>query len=77
MIQYPERAVRLIEDVLINFAFCALLLIPIALLIYLPSRTWKLVIVSIFVLLSTFLSSFMATATHKPGLAIVAGYKTI
>ena len=74
MRHYPERAARLTEDILINLAFCALLLVPIILLMYVPNRDWKLVVVAVFVLLSTFLSSFIATATHKPGLAIVAGY---
>ena len=77
MLHYPERVVRVIEDILINLTFCALLLIPIVLLMYVPNRNWKLVVVAVFILLSIFLSSFMAKATHKPGLAIVAGYEIL
>jgi hypothetical protein len=72
MLRYSEKAVRLTEDVFVNLGFCALLLIPTFLVTYVQSRIWRLVVVAVFVLLSTFLSSFMATATHKPGLAIVA-----
>ena len=73
MLRYSERAVRLTEDVSVSLGFCALLLIPTFLLAYVQNKNWKLAVVAVFVLLSTFVSSFMATATHKPGLAIVAG----
>ena len=73
MLRYSEKAVRLTEDISINLGFCALLLTPTFLLAYVQNKNWKLAVVTVFVLLSTFLSSFMATATHKPGLAIVAG----
>lgn len=72
MLQYDERIGQRAEDIFINLGFCALLLVPILLLNYVHVMHWKL-IVSVFILLSTFLSSFMATATHKPGLAVVAG----
>ena len=73
MLQYSEQAIQRTEDVFINLAFCSLLLIPILLLSYVQNKHWKLAVVAVFVLLSTFLSSFMATASHKPGLAIIAG----
>ena len=71
MLQYQERTVRLTEDIFINLTFCTLLVVPIVLLMYVPNSSWRLVVVALFIFLSTFLSSFMATATHKPGLAIV------
>jgi hypothetical protein len=53
--------------------FCFLLLVPILILSYVQSKQLQLTVVAVFILLSTFLSSFMASASHKPGLAIVAG----
>ena len=70
MLQYQERTVRLTEDIFINLTFCTLLVVPIVLLMYVPNSSWRLVVVALFIFLSTFLSSFMATATHKPGLAM-------
>lgn len=56
-----------------NIAFCLLVLIPILLLSYLKDKVAKLMLVLGFVLLSAVVSSFLANATHKISLAVIAG----
>jgi hypothetical protein len=73
MLRYSESAVRRAEDVTVSLGFCALMLVPTFLLTYVENKNWKMVVIAVFVLLSTVMSSFIATATHKPGLAVVAG----
>ena len=74
MLTYEESAVRLAEDIVINVAFCLLVLIPIILLSYLKNKVIKLMLVLAFVLLSAIVSSFLANTTHKTSLAVIAGY---
>jgi hypothetical protein len=73
MLTYKEGAVRLAEDIIVNVAFCLLVLVPILFLSYLKDKVAKLSLVLAFVLLSAVVSSYLANATHKTSLAVIAG----
>jgi hypothetical protein len=72
MLLYSEAAVRAFEDVMVNICFCLLVLVPIIALSYLKDKSGKLVLVIAFVILSSIVATFLANATHKSSIAIVA-----
>ncbi len=71
---YSERGVLLAEQTIVNFAFCALVLVPIFLLYFLGSKLGKLFIVLACVLLVAPIASAFANKAQKASLGVMAGY---
>jgi hypothetical protein len=72
MLNYSEDRVRRVVDILINLSFCTVVLIPTIALSYMKSRTHKLIVLAVSVLLAAVVSSFLASAMQKPALGVIA-----
>lgn len=57
-----------------NSTFCFLLLCPVVALVYVNNKAWKLVILVIFVLGASMLTSSLSDAADQSSLAVVAGW---
>jgi len=72
MLYYSESAVRAFEDIAVNVSFGLLVLVPIIVLSFLKNKVEKLVLVLLFVLLSSIVATVLANATQKSSIAVVA-----
>jgi hypothetical protein len=71
---YSEVNIKRTERFLMNSTFCVLLLCPVIALIYVNNKAWKLVILAIFVLGASVLTSSFSDAADQSSLAVVAGW---
>ena len=70
---YSERKIRIVEQTIINAAFCVLILGPIWLLSYLTSRAGKLSVILVSVLITCLVASFLPGHAQKTSLGVVVG----
>ncbi|KAH6662272.1 hypothetical protein B0J14DRAFT_645435 [Halenospora varia] len=74
---YSEENVQRAEAFFLHACFCFLLLCPIFALSYVNSKTWKLVILAVFLLATAVLTVGFLNVPNKNALALVAGYAAI
>ncbi|KAG0650289.1 hypothetical protein D0Z07_3186 [Hyphodiscus hymeniophilus] len=74
---YSEGGIRFAEEVIINAAFCLLLIGPVIVLSYLTSKMWKLIFISLCLLVASAFSGGFLNAPNKTGLGLVAGYAAV
>ncbi|RFU26783.1 hypothetical protein B7463_g9548, partial [Scytalidium lignicola] len=74
---YSEDKVRRAEAVFLHLSFCTFLMLPVVLLSYLESKTWKLVVLAITLFTASVLCVGSLNTPNKSSLALVAGYAAI
>jgi hypothetical protein len=70
---YSENAIRRAERIVVNIAFCFLLICPIFLLSYVDARPAKLATFVVFVLAGSVLTSGLISVGNIASLAVMAG----
>jgi hypothetical protein len=73
MFTYSESAIRRVERTFVHVSFCVLLLCPIIALSAIGSTVGKLVVVIVFLLAASFLTSGLLNGANNNGLAVLAG----
>ena len=70
---YSAKKVDRVEDMLLNIAFCLLVIGPVCILSYLSSKGVKLFVVLLSVCLTSVVASSLSNLVQKTSLALMAG----
>ncbi|KAH8601494.1 hypothetical protein B0O99DRAFT_606757 [Bisporella sp. PMI_857] len=74
---YSEANVRFAEEVFVNATFCFLLVCPVIVLSYLSSKLWRLIFVTLCLLVVSAFSGGFLNTPNRANLAFMAGYAAV
>ncbi|KIX01971.1 uncharacterized protein Z518_07910 [Rhinocladiella mackenziei CBS 650.93] len=74
---YSENKVRMAEKIIINLAFCIMVMVPLFILSYLTNVTIKLLVITTAFFITSVIASVLSNNIENASLAVIAGYTAI